>query len=110
MNVKEFAEKLDMVILTGEKGLQGEISKVYACDLLSWVMSHATKNDAWVTVLTHVNIVAVAVLLEIPCIILPEDIDIEEITLKKAMENDIAILKTHMDTYEICWRAHEILH
>jgi len=109
MNVKEFAEKLDMVILTGDKGLDKEIKKVYACDLLSWVMSHATKNDAWVTVLNHVNIVAVAVLLEIPCIILPEGVDIEENTLKKAIDNDIAILKSNMDTYEICWRAHEIL-
>ena len=109
MNVKEFAEKLDMVILTGEKGLDKEIKKIYACDLLSWVMSHACKNDAWVTVLNHVNIVAVAVLLEISCIILPEGVDIEETTLKKAIENNIPILKTNMDTYEICWRTHEIL-
>ena len=109
MKVKEFAEKLGMKTFTGEKGLQREISKVYACDLLSWVMSHATSNDAWVTVLTHVNIMAVAVLLEIPCIILPEGINIEEAALRKALENDIAVLGTTMDTYEICWRAHEIL-
>jgi len=55
MKVKEFAEQLKMEILTGEKGLEKEIKGMYICDLLSWVMSHAAKGDAWITVHTHVN-------------------------------------------------------
>ena len=109
MKIKEFADKLGLISLTGEETLQKDVMKVYACDLLSWVMSHASNKDAWVTVQTHVNIVAVAVLLEIPCIIIPEGINVEEATLKKASEENIAILKTNMDAYEICWRSHEIL-
>jgi len=50
MKVKEFAEQLKMEILTGEKGLEKEIKGMYICDLLSWVMSHAAKGDAWITV------------------------------------------------------------
>lgn len=110
MKIIEFAEKLGMKNLTGEATLQKEISKIYVCDMLSWVMSHASSNDAWVTVQTHVNIVAIAVLLEIPCIIIPEGIKVEEATIKKASEENIAVLSTNMDAYEICWRAHEILH
>ena len=109
MRIKDFADKLEMSSLTGEETLLKDISKVYACDLLSWVMSHASSSDAWVTVQTHVNIIAVAILIEIPCIIIPEGINVEEATLKKASEESIAILKTDMDAYEICWRAHEIL-
>jgi len=71
MKVKEFAEQLKMEILTGEKGLEKEIKGMYICDLLSWVMSHAAKGDAWITVHTHVNIVAVALMADIPCIIIP---------------------------------------
>jgi len=67
----EFAEQLKMEILTGEKGLEKEIKGMYICDLLSWVMSHAAKGDAWITVHTHVNIVAVALMADIPCIIIP---------------------------------------
>ncbi|NSW89159.1 MAG: AraC family transcriptional regulator [Firmicutes bacterium] len=99
-----------MRVLTGDKGLEREITGVYVCDLLSWVMSHANKGDAWITVQTHLNTVAVAVLLEIPCIIVPEGIKVEEATIKKASEENIVVLSSEMSAYEICWRAHEILH
>lgn len=109
MKVKELAAKLDMKILTGECGLEKEIKGFYVCDLLSWVMSHADKGDAWVTVHTHINIVAVALLAEISCIIIPEGIAVEEGSLKKAMEEGIAILSTTMSSYGICWNGHELL-
>ncbi len=92
-----------------ERVLDEEITGIYVCDLLSWVMSHANKGDAWITVQTHLNTIAVAVLLEIPCIIVPEGIKVEEATIKKAIEEDITILGSKMSAYEICWRAHEIL-
>lgn len=46
-------------------------------------MSHAGKDSAWITVHTHMNIVAVAVLSEIACIIIPEGIEAEEATIKR---------------------------
>lgn len=109
MKVKEFAEKLNMKILTGNSGLDKEVSGIYVCDLLSWVMSHAGRENAWITVHTHLNIIAVALLAEIPCIIIPEETAVEEATLKKAVEEDIAVLSTGMSAYEVCWRGHETL-
>lgn len=91
------------------RALDKEVTGLYICDLLSWVMSHANKGDAWVTVQTHLNIVAVSILLEIPCIIVPEGIKVEEATIKKADEEGISILSTEMSGYEISWRVHEIL-
>jgi hypothetical protein len=58
MNVSEFSEKLGGRILTGESSCEKQINGVYCCDLLSWVMSHAAKGSAWITVHNHVNIVA----------------------------------------------------
>ena len=62
MKVSEFAEKLNLEILTEGNGSSKDIKGMYICDLLSWAMSHAQKGDAWVTVHTHVNIIAVAVM------------------------------------------------
>ena len=72
-------------------------------------MSHAAKGNAWVTVHTHLNVVAVAVLIELSCIIIPEDIPVEEATLAKAGQEGIAVLSSSMNAYEICWRAHQLL-
>ena len=108
MKVKDFSEKLNFTVLTGEISLDKEISGMYVCDLLSWVMSHANKGNAWITVLTHLNTVAVALLTEISCIIVPESILVEEATIKKAQQEGIVILSTKLTTYEICSKSHEL--
>ena len=37
-----------------------DIDNVYVSDLLSYVMAHGEENTLWLTVLKHVNIIAVA--------------------------------------------------
>lgn len=108
MRVEEFAKKTGMKVLTGEKGLERDVSGVYACDLLSWVMSHADKGNLWITVHTHLNIVAVALLTEVACIIVPEGINVEEATLNKAIDEGVVILSSTMSTYEVCCKAYEL--
>jgi len=109
MKVRELTEKLDIKVLSGKELLENDITGVYACDLLSWVMSHAEKGNAWITIHTHLNIVAVALLTEVSCIIIPEDIAVEENTIKKAEEEGIVILSSPLSTYELCYRLHELL-
>ena len=50
------------------------------------------KWRVWITVQTHMNIVAVAVLTEIACIIIPEGIQVEEEVLNKAENEGVVIL------------------
>lgn len=108
MLVKDFAQKMDLTVLTGESGLNKEVTGVYSGDLLSWVMSHAVKGDAWITVHTHLNIVAVALLVEIPCIVVPEGISVENATIQKAVQEGIALLASNVDAYELCCRANSL--
>lgn len=70
-------------------------------------MSHAAKGSAWITVHNHVNIVAVAALSELSCIIMPEGIEAEEATLKKAAAEDVAIISTDLSAYDVCCIAHD---
>ena len=105
MRIVEFASAIDAVALTGEGKNDMEVTGIYACDLLSWVMSHAERGDAWITVHTHVNIVAVAILTGISCIVVPEGSRVEEATIKRAEMEGVVILSTVLDTYEICRRV-----
>lgn len=109
MKISEFAQKLDLKILAGGKALNKNVTGIYAGDLLSWVMAHAEQGNAWITVHTHMNTIAVAVLKELSCIILPEDIEPEPNSLKKAEEEGIAVLSAPKTTYQICVDAGKIL-
>ena len=76
----------------------------YVCDLLSWVMARGQPGMAWVTVQTHLNVIAVASLHEMACVIMPDDIKMEEAVRSKALEEGIAVYTSPLSAYEICGR------
>ena len=83
MKINELVALIDGTVLV--KGREdAEITCGYTCDLLSWVMAHGAPGMAWVTVQTHLNVIAVAVLSEMACVILPESIEMEQESLDKA--------------------------
>lgn len=104
MTVRDLIDVLQAKVLTGEAFLDAEVADGYCCDLLSWVMAHGRRNGAWITVQTHLNTVAVASLLDLACIIIPEDIEVNEQTLAKAAEEGIVVLGTSLTGYEVSGR------
>ena len=107
MTVKELAEKLELEVFTAGEGLEREVKGAYIGDLLSWVMSHASKGNLWVTVLNHINIVAVAVMTEVSCILLPEGIKPENQTIERAKVEGITVLGSKHDAYTIACLLNE---
>ena len=59
MTVKEIAEKLGLTPVSVADDAR-EVQGGYAGDLLSWVMGRVPEGAAWVTIMTNVNVVAVA--------------------------------------------------
>ena len=55
-----------------------EIDGVYIGDLLSWVMGRAQMDNAWITIMTNVNVIAVASLADTSCVILAEGVEMPE--------------------------------
>lgn len=79
---------------------QRQIKTIYCCDLLSMAMGRAPESSAWITVMGNQNSIAVASLTDVACLILAEDVPIQEDALKKAQENDISIFSTNLPAYE----------
>ncbi len=105
MDISDLVREVDGKILTEGSSISSiKIENVYICDLLSWVLSHAKKGDAWITVLTNVNVPAVAMMTDVACVIIPENIEVEELTLKKANENGIIIISSQYSSFEISKR------
>ena len=102
MTVQELISLIEAKDMTPEVDKGTEVSCGYTCDLLSWVMAHGAAGMAWVTVQTHMNVIAVASLMEMAAVIIPEDIEMEEATLQKAKEEDITVLQSSRTAYELC--------
>ena len=86
-----------------------EVKGVYACDLLSWVIGRAEEGAALVTVMTNINVIAVAVMAELPCVVLSEGVSPDEVALQRARDQEISILISDKPTYETCLAIGKVL-
>lgn len=108
MKVQELVNKLNLKVLSGEKGLDREIEGCYVSDLLSDVMGNAESGNIWITLQTHKNVMAVASLKELACVILVKGLTPNEDTINQSNEEEIPILQTSMATFEVAGKIYEM--
>ena len=108
MTVKELANEFGYRVLCMPDG-DREVKGGYAGDLLSWVMGRLEADRAWVTIMSNVNIVAVATLADPSCIILSEKVSPDEGVLERAKQQGINILSTDRPTFCVCAEIASIL-
>ena len=106
INLKDLVEKLNLKVVAGE--IDREVSAGYSSDLLSDVIANAHKDNIWITLQIHINIVAVANLQELAGIILVNGREPEEATLMKAKQENIPILLTDLPTFEIVGKLYKM--
>lgn len=85
-----------------------EVSGAYCSDLLSDVMGGARPGEVWVTVQSHLNVVAVAALKELAAVVICGGRSVEDSILKKASEEGVAILLAKQSAFEVCGRLWEL--
>ena len=107
MNIRQLADLFDLGIANGSQGLDREAEAGYCGDLLSDVMANAPRGAVWLTIQSHQNIVAVAVLREIAAVILVNGRVPEEETGAKAEEEGIPILLTPLSAYQMAGKLYE---
>ena len=99
-NLESLANNIGLKHVCGD--LSGEICGCYAGDLLSWVMSHAQYGDVWITIMSNLNVVAVASLTECACVIMAEGVYPDDDVIKVANEKGITIFSDSRSTFELC--------
>lgn len=100
MTVREIAERLSLRSLTAEEDSR-EATGVYIGDLLSWVMGRAQSGDVWVTIMSNINVVAVASLADVACIVFAEDVVPEEKVIQAARDKGINLYTTSKTAFEV---------
>ena len=102
MNLQQIIERLDLNLITDSRDftvIQPEGG--YTSDLLSCVMAGAKSKYIWVTLQAHLNIVAVAALLDVAAIIITENAQPDDTTIAKANEQGVILLSTPMPNFEV---------
>jgi len=109
MKLKGIVEELGLEVKSRVSNLNKEVSGGYASDLLSDVIANAKKDNIWITLQIHQNIVGVATLKELTGIIIVNGRKPEEETLRKAGEEDIPIMVTGLTAFEIIGKLYRML-
>ena len=108
MKLSSIIEELNLELIVGVDDLSMEAKGVYIGDLLSLVIARGQKDDIWITIQTHMNIIAVASLVELSAIIIAEDMEIDEDTILKAKEVKVPLLRSKDTAYELACKLNKI--
>lgn len=76
----------------------------YCGDLLSWVMGRAPAGGAWLTIMSNVNVAAVAALADVSCVVLAEGVIPDPPLLDKARAQGITLLGTDLSVFDCAVR------
>lgn len=109
MKISELMQTLQLELLTDSDYDDREIKGCYVGDLLSWVMGRAKSQDVWITVMSNINIVAVASLTDAACILIAENVSVAVNVLEKANAQGVVIVRSPLSGYELSVKVHEAI-
>ncbi|MGN1345387.1 MAG: hypothetical protein ACI4V1_01265 [Eubacteriales bacterium] len=100
MKLSELCEALSLTVAAGST--DDVFDGVYAGDLLSRAMSHVEAGNLWITIMSNINVIAVASLTEAAAVLLAEDVELVPEALEAAQAKGITVLLSPLTVYELC--------
>ena len=104
MTIQDLVQRCELQVLTGSALLDRTVRGCYIGDLLSWAMGKVRVDNVWLTVMGNVNAVADAA-----CIVLVDNATLDPEAEKKAIEQEVVILSTKENAYDLAIRISEML-
>ena len=98
MKVKELLSIKDFELISNELGINNSVKGFFASDLLSHVMGNANESNILITVLNNMNVLGVASLLDLSCVIFSHGVNVNNEIIIKANELGIPLLRTKLPT------------
>ena len=108
-SIKDLQEHLQLVAHNPEADLSRELSGCYIGDLLSWVMAHAFSGCVWITIMSNINVAAVASLTDAACVIMAEGVAPDQDLLDRVKRDDIALFTSPLSVYDIAIKVQDVL-
>ena len=108
MTVSQLVHALSLRCFSPGNG-EKEVCGGYVGDLLSWVMSRAKSKDAWITIMSNVNVASVAELTDVSCVILAEGVEPDPTLMEKLERISAGVYGSPLSAYEVACRLYAAL-
>jgi len=96
-------------LVAGKKGIENIISGGYTSDLLSDVMGHAEDGMAWMTIQTHKNVLAIASLKDLACVVIVNNNQPSPDLIQAANDEGIPVILTSLSAFEFSGKLYVAL-
>lgn len=107
ITLRELVDSLGLEVLAGGDRLDGEICCGYVSDLLSDVMGNAPENAVWVTMQTHENVVAVAMLRSLAAVVLVKGRKLENEVIDRALAEGVVFLGSKDSAFDLVGKMYQ---
>lgn len=109
MTIRDIATRLNLLVLAGEKALEREVSGGYCTDLISDFMANGKPGCLWLTLQTHMNVVAVALLTEAAGVVFTGGRQAPPEVCQKAEAEGLPLLSTPCPSFEVAGELYQLL-
>ncbi|HHW25747.1 MAG TPA: serine kinase [Firmicutes bacterium] len=109
MIVQDLVDQLGVKVMAmTREGSRREIRGGFVGDVLSHVMANAKPGFVWVTVQTHENVIAIASLLDVACVLVCQRELLPE-TCQRAADQGVTLLWSADDAFQVTGRIYSAL-
>lgn len=110
ISLKEYLDAIDGVNHTPAIDPASiEIGGAYVSDMLSDVMGSAKPDQAWITIMKHLNVIAVASMTGVPAIVFSKGNTPDAPVADKALEEGICLISSPLSTFELAGILYKLL-
>ncbi len=110
LTVENLIKLIDGKLLTDNDQQQEiEIKGGYVSDLLSDVMGNAREGDIWITIMKHLNVIAVASLASLSAVVFAKNIMPDKAIIAKANEEEICLISSSLSSFELAGKLYSFL-
>ena len=107
MRVSEIGDCLDLTVCSPGDPAR-EIGGVVSGDLLSFIMAEAREGWMWITIQVHLNVAAVAVLKDVPFILVASGRAPEQALVERCAAEGISLAVTKLPAFEAAGALREL--
>jgi serine kinase of HPr protein (carbohydrate metabolism regulator) len=110
VNLKDYLELIQAEIITPDVDISSvSIVDGYVSDMLSDVMGTAKEGQVWITIMRHMNTVAVASMTSIPCVVFAKGLKPDAAVIERAIQEEICLAVSDKQVFDLAGMLYKML-